>query len=238
MEEDAPEEVVTEEAEVATEVEPEVTETEGEQPKKGSEARIRELNAKAKAAEQRAQSLEEKLAEITKPVGFQEQQVPQFNPQEPIVAPGEEIDAVELERRLQAREQRILAQADARSELRQKQSEAINRINSEASEVIHKYPQLNPESEQFDPELSDVITEAVEAYVKASPYTASVKQFTARLMKPYQGAVSREVGKATENIAKQVSQAAHRPTSIRKEEKTASEKSIAELEAELGFYNS
>ena len=46
--------------------------------------------------------------------------------------------------------------------------------------------------------------------------------------------IATEVGQASENIAKQVSQAALRPTSVRKSEKTASELSIAELEAKLG----
>lgn len=161
-----------------------------------------------------------------------------FNPQEPIVADGEEIDVAELNRRIATRDQRILQQASANANLMQKQSEAINRINSEASEMIRAYPELDPDHESFNKELSDTIAEAVEAHVRANPYTASVKQFTARLMKPYQGAVTKEVGKATENIARQVSQAALRPTSVRNTEKTASEKSIAELEQELGIVQS
>jgi translation initiation factor 2B subunit (eIF-2B alpha/beta/delta family) len=133
-----------------------------------------------------------------------------------------------------AREQKILEQADARGELRNRQSEAVSRINSEANEIVREYPELDPESDSFNRELSETITEATEAYVKTQPYTASVKQFVAKLMKPYKGAVSAEVGKAQENIAKQVSQAALRPTNVRKQEKTAGEKSIAELEQELG----
>jgi len=216
----------------------ETTETTGEAPKKGFQARVQELNQKARTAEERANTLEAKLAELTRPVGLPEQTVPNFNPQEPIIAPGEEIDGEELNRRIAERDQRLLQQADSRSELRNRQNEAINRINSESSEVVGKYPELNPDSESFNKDLSDIVTEATEAYVKASPYTASVKTFVSKLMKASQGAVAREVGQATENIAKQVSQAALRPTSIRKPEKAAAEKSIAELEAELGIVNS
>jgi len=100
---------------------------------------------------------------------------------------------------------------------------------------VRTYSQLDPDSDNFDQELSDVITEATEAYVKANPYTASVKKFVAKLMKPYKGAVEKEVGQASEQIAKQASQAALRPTSVRKPEKSAAEKSIAELEDELGL---
>lgn len=200
----------------------------GDDSKKGYSSRIRELNAAKKAAEDRANSLESKLAELTAPAQVY-QQPTDFN--EPIVKPGEEIDAQEFERR-------VLQRADAKAELRFRQAEAINRINSEAQAVITLYPELDPDSDSFNAELSDTIAEATEAYVKSNPYNASVKQFVNKMMKPYKGAVSKEVGKATENIAKQVSQAALRPNSIKQPEKTANEKSIAELEAELGVVNS
>lgn len=221
----------------------ESTETTGEQ-KKGAQNRVREALAAKKAAEARAQSLEQRLAELTgsvdpmanfNPYGSNQ---PTFNPQEPIVAPNEEIDINELNRRIAAREERLLQMADARSELRQKQSEAVNRINREAAQVIGKFPALNPDSEHFNEKLSNAVTKATEAYIKQNPFSASVTDFVSELMEPYEGAVTKEVGKATENIAKQVSQAALRPTSVRKEEKAAHEKSIAELEAELGVVNS
>jgi flagellar biosynthesis chaperone FliJ len=202
-----------------------------EKPKKGAQSRIKELNSEVK-------SLKEKLAELTSPVGLQTDYQPQFNPTEPIVADGEEISVQELNQRIAQRDQRLLQQASANSELRIKQTEAVNRINSEAINVVRKYPQLDPENENFDQELSDSITEATEAYVKSAPYSASVSQFVDKLMKPYTRAVEKEVGKATANIAKQVTEAALRPTSIQKGEKTANELSIAELEAKLGVVNS
>jgi len=239
--EEAPEEVVEEpvETESAEEVKTEETAPETEEaPKKSYAHRVQELNAKAKEAEARATEAEEKaksltdtLAELTGSVEPQ-RYIPQTT--EPIVAPGEEIDALELDRRLQAREQRIMQNADALATLRSKQAEAVTRINNEAQTAIRKYPELDPESDNFDRELSDTVSEATEAYVSKNPFTASVSKFVDRLMKPYKGAVAKEVGKATETIAKQVSEAALRPTNIRKPEKTAKEKSIPELEQELG----
>jgi septum formation topological specificity factor MinE len=216
----------------ATEPTGEEVETAG----KGAAQRIKELNQRAKSAETRAKSLEDKIAELTGPStqGYQPQ-VPDYNPQEPIVKDGEEIDVNELNRRIADRETRLMAQAEARVELKSRQSEAINRIKSETAEVLKTYPQLDPDSLEFDQELSETVTEAVEAQVRANPYSASVTKFVGKLMKPYAKAVAKEVGEATANIAKQATEAALRPTSIRKTEKSASEKSIAELEAELGI---
>jgi len=201
------------------------TETE-EAPKKGAQARIKELNAKAKRAEEKARSLEDRLAVLT---GSGEPIAPgaQYTPQ---IEPGQEYSPEQYK-------QDVLKTADALVTIKVKQSEAISRITTEANQVVRAYPQLDPASDSFDSELSDSITEATEAYVKASPYTASVKTFVDKLMKPYNRAVTKEVGKATENLAKQVSQAATRPTSVStKGGKTDDEKSLAELEGELGFH--
>lgn len=237
LEEDTAEEVAEPNVEPTGEAVEEPTETAGE-PKKGAQTRIRELNQKAKAAEERAHSLEQRIAELTNPVGLPTPQMPAYDPQEPLIAPGEEIDVTELNRRQTIREQKLLQQATANAHLIAKQNEAINRINNEASMAMRKYPELDPDNENFDEELSETIADAVLGVIQTNPYSASVTKFVDRLMKPYKGAVAKQVGQATENIAKQVSQAALRPTAIRKQEKTAAEKTIAELEAELGIVQS
>ena len=217
VETESTEEVKTEE---------EKTETE-ESSKKGANQRIRELNEKAKAAEARAQSLADRLAEITGSVelaGFNQPYVSQ-------VQPGAEISPEQYE-------QDVTRKADSLVTLRLKQQEVTNRINNEANDSIRKYPQLDPESNSFDKELSDSITEATEGYVNKNPYGAKVSQFVDKLMKPYQRAVDKEVGKVTENIAKQVSQTALRPTSVRQVEKKTEDMTVAELEAELGIVSS
>ena len=132
----------------------------------------------------------------------------------------------------------VLRAADGLVTLRIKQSEAVNRINTEASEVLRAYPELDPDSDSFDKELSDSITEAVDAQVKVSPYTTSVKRVVDNMMKPYRRAVNKQVGKETENIARQVSQSALRPTSVKQPEKRVEDMSPRELEAELGIVQS
>lgn len=237
----ATEEVLESPPEMAVE---EKTETE-DVPKKGAEARIRELVAKNKETEAvvqaeraKAESLAQKLAARTgsvEPIGGYEPPQYQPPPLPPLVVPGEEITADELERRMQQRDQRIIQQAAAMDELKDKQREAITRVNNEAEKVVRLYPQLDPDSDQFDEELSDAVYEAIDNGLKANPFSVSPLKISQKLMKPYFKAIDKEVGKEKENIAKQVSQAALRPTSIRKQEKPDAEKTIEELEQELGI---
>lgn len=217
-------EVEVPDTEATVEVAEDTTET-VEGPKKGAQARIRELNAKAKSAEERAKGLEHKLLELTgggvvdtPPTPY----VPKFD--------GSEIDP-------EAYRQEVVKSAVSAAQLVAKQSEAISRINAEATQVLSEFPQLDPDSDQFDSELSESVTEATIAHVQSNPYSASPKKFVTKLMRPFSRAVTKEVGKVTENIAKQVSQTATKPTSVTSAGgKSNSEKSLAELEAELGFH--
>lgn len=202
-----------------------------DKPKKGASQRIRELASGKKAAEQRAtfaedraSSLEAKLAELTGPVGPQEQTAPQY----PHVEPGQELTPEQYQ-------QDVTRTANSLVDIKLRQFTAVNRINTEAKEVMGKYPELNPDNDAFNKDLSDSITEATVAYCRANPYSASPKQFVEKLMKPYIRSVTTAVGKESENLAKQVSQSALRPTAISKGEKPFGEKSIAEMEQELGI---
>lgn len=205
---------------------------------KGAQARIRKLANRAKKAEGQSKSLADKLEEVTSQLG--NQATPQGEPQappavaKPIVQPGEEIDANEFEKRMAEREQTILHKAQNIATFQSKVDRVVNNINKEAREALTKYPELDPKSETFDEELSKVVTKATEAQVKSNP-TASVKKFVTELMKPYKRAVTKEVGDAKENLAKQVSQAGLKPTPTPKgTNKEFGDLSEKEMEAELG----
>jgi len=207
----------------------ETTETE-ESSKKGYSQRVQELNTKAKEAEARAKeaelkskSLAEKIEELTSSSGETERT--QYQPQ---VEPGSEVSPDQYK-------QDVMRAADSLVQIRIKQQNAVNRINNEANDAIKEYPQLDPKSKEYDRELSDSVTAAVEAHVRADPYKASVSKFVAKLMKPYNRAVTKQVGKVTENIAKQVSETATRPTSVASGEKKFEELSIKEMEKKLGM---
>jgi len=198
----------------------------GESSKKGANQRIRELAQKARSAEDRAQSLAETLQGLT---GSSEPSTDLNQPFTPQIDP----DAVEISPEQYKND--VMRAADGLVQLRIKQQDAVTRINNEANNVLKTYPKLDPDSESFDKELSDAITEATEAHVRSNPYTASVKNIVDKLMKPYERAVSNEVGKVTENVAKQVSEAALRPTSVTTSEKKFEDLSIGEMEKKLGF---
>lgn len=210
----------TEEAEF----EEESTETGGQINKKGYSNRVRELNNRAKEAEAQVETLTKRLKEIT----GNSPEAPAYIPQ---VNPGEELTQEQYQ-------QHVASTAASIVDLKLKQQDAINRINSEANEALRSYPELDPDSDSFDPDLSESITAAVEANVRANPYSAQVKGFVDKLMKPYKRSVSRQVGQAGETLAKQVSQAAVKPTAVRKPDKNLEEKSVEELEQELGIVQS
>lgn len=217
-------EQTTEEVDSSEEVQTQTEDTQTvEAPKKGAQSRIKELVRERDAEREKSQSLAQKLEELIGGVSPEivESQAPQYEP-------GTEVTPEQYQ-------QDLNKTADSIVSLRIRQSEATNRIRNESLDAVRKYPELDPDSPNFNKELSDSITEATEALVRSNPYSASVSKFVDKLMKPYKGAVSTEVGKATENIAKQVSQTALRPTNVSKPEKTASEKSIEELEQELGI---
>jgi hypothetical protein len=190
-------------------------ETEPKAPKKGANARIGELVGEVK-------SLKQRLAEVTAPG---------------VSTPPMSNQAINLDAEVTPEQyrQHVLQTAGQMVDLKMKQSEAISRIDKESSEVMRAYPQLDPDSDSFDKELSETVSEAIEAQVRLNPYSASVKKFADKLMKPFNKAVSNGVAQEKETITKQVSQSALRPTAIRTPEKKTEEMSIAELEAKLGI---
>lgn len=198
----------------------EVEETEKEEPKKGYSSRVRELVQERNQAKEEAKSLSDRLKELTT-----REETPEYKP---TINPGDEVSPEQYQ-------SDVMRRADALVNLRMKQQEAVSRINNEATDVVRTYPELDPDNDDFNAELSEAITEATESYIKQNPYSASVKTYVDKLMKPYKGAVVKEVGKATESMAKQVSESALRPTSINKEGKTTDQKSIEELEQDLGI---
>jgi hypothetical protein len=222
----------------------ETTETEKKETNKGLNNRVRQLNEAKKLAETKAAGLEEKLSKLTEqdsssgptPVMGTEDYTQSL--EEPVVTDGETLSVSELNQRIKAREQRLLRQASANAELNSRQTEVRNRVKTEASEAARRHPELDPESEHFNSDLSDTVTEAVWAMVRAEPYTASVNKLVDKLMKPYKGAVTKAVGEQSEELAKQASQGATRPTTVRKSDKPMEEKTIAELERDLGIVQS
>ena len=205
-----------------------------ESKKKGYSARVRELNQRAREAEEKAQSLSEKLAALTQGVPEGAPQMPTNQPLPPLVKEGEELTYEEINRRQLQRDEELLKRATQVTNLQTQQALAIERINREARELTRKYEELNPQSEAFDRELSDTLTEAAEAYVRANP-TKSLEEFVDKQMRLHKRAVSKEVKAEQAEVTRQQGQSAIRPSTAKTAEKKFEDMTIEEMEAKLGY---
>ncbi len=223
-------------AETTTPVEEQTTKvestTEGES-KKGFSARVSEAVNRAKTAEAEAQSLRSKVAELTSQVGQPNFQATE--PLKPLVNANEEnVTFEELNRRQAERDQQILEQARRESYLQSQQALTLERISREARDLTRKYAELDPQSESFDPELSEVVSEAGLAYVKANP-TKSLEEFVDKQMNLHKRAATKQAKAEQAEIANQTSQSAIRPTSAKPGIKKDEDMTIKEMEAKYGF---
>jgi hypothetical protein len=182
--------------------------------RKTASSRIKELVTEKKEAEAKAESLAEQLRKVTTP------QVPTTIPE----APQDDNGQVAV--------QDVLRQADALTQIRLAQQENLHRVDSEALDAIKANPELDPDSDSFDKDLSESVSQATLAFVQANP-TGSVRKFVDSLMKPYRRSVDKQAQGQVETITKQVSQQAMRPTQVQEQEKPFSELSIEEMEKKL-----
>lgn len=188
-------------------------------PKKGAQTRIRELNSEV-------HSLKDRIAELTNPGGFSAPQVP-YQPQEVSASEDGSIDPQEFKRQ-------VLAEANQLIDFQTRRAAVLQRIERETAEVVGKYKELDPESDDFDQELSDAVYEAVEAKVKADP-TASVKEFVSKQMRLYKREALREEAQTKAAISKQAAQAAIRPTQTKPVETKFEDLTVEEMRAKLGY---
>lgn len=201
-----------------TEKSTEEAKTEGKQVK-GAEKRIHDLVDERDQYKQKVEDLSSKLAEYTAGT-----QVPG---EYPTYQPANGASQGE-ERELTIDDLRAIARIEVEKE------RTVNRINAEATETQKLYPSLDQTSDQFDPDINEAVTTAVWLEIQKDP-SKSVKKLTERYMKPYLKAAERAVGDEKATLAKQVSETALRPSTIKGTDKKAADKSIEELEAELGI---
>lgn len=210
---------VVEQGEEIPEVSTEAEVVEGaprENNRKTADSRIRELVAEKKEAEARAERAESMADQVKKMMA------PQDPP--PYVPQSQEGDEVTVDE--------VMRRADSLVQIRLAQQNNMFRIINEVEEASKSHPELNPESDSFNEDLSNSISQATQAYIKANP-TAPVKEFVNSLMKPYKRAVEKEASGRADVISKQASQQATRPTQVREQERPFSELSIEEMEKRL-----
>lgn len=226
--------VETETPEVAENTETESPAESQEQPqeeiikKKSAEGRIRQLNADLKAERERRKSLEESVRTVHK-----EHEENPFSPENnPLpgigfARPNENGEITQEQYNLDV--QRTAKTAVEAVLIKQQQKQ-------EAAKAMELYPQLNPENaDVFDPDLSDAITEAVEAKTRLNP-RASILETVEKLMRPYKKVAENAISSHQQELAGQVARAGIRPTQNTAPVKTKSveEMTEAEIEAQYG----
>lgn len=199
--------------EVDQPTEEEANQEEGEKKETGASKRIQGLVRDKKQLQEKVEDLSTKLETLTQGLNNYEPNIPNYG---------------EGERDLTLDDLRALTRMEIEKE------KAINRINNEAKEAISKYPQLDTNSDSFDPDLNDSVTTAVYHAVRGNP-TISVTSLVDKLMKPFTKSVESAVASEKKELAKQAAESAMRPSShVDKTEKSVEDMSIEEIKEKYG----
>jgi hypothetical protein len=199
--------------EVDQPTEEEANQEEGEKKETGASKRIQGLVRDKKQLQEKVEDLSTKLETFTQGLNNYEPNTPNYG---------------EGERDLTLDDLRALTRMEIEKE------KAINRINNEAKEAVSKYPQLDPLSDSFDPDLNDSVTTAVYHAVRGNP-TTSVTSLVDKLMKPFTKSVESAVASEKKELAKQAAESAMRPSShVDKTEKSVEDMSIEEIKEKYG----
>ncbi len=205
--------------------------------KRSAQGRIREVVAEKNQYKEKLTGITEKLEQLT---GDQLNQAigmaPQATPDEKGEVTAEQVYA-ESQRR-----------AATTTFLINQQQRAVDRIRVETTELERQYPELNPDSDKYDKDLSEAIATAVESQAKiltgydqaGKPIYAinvgcSPKAIVTKLMKPYRKSLNTATAQAEQTTREDISKTALRPTpQVSAPEKKAEDMSIEELRKKLG----
>ena len=233
----APEETPTPETKTPVEVEvveenvPETPDTEAEPEKvakKSAQGRIQQLNSKLKEEQKKRSALEEKVSSIVREN--------EENPFSPVNMPLKDPKSGRL---AQPNSNGEISYEDYQRDVQQNAKAAVKAIlnqqqlKQEALDVVKVYPELDPNHERFDQDISDAVTEAVEGNHRLSR-NFSLKSTVSKLMKPYRKAAESAVASEKRNIAKDVASGGIRPSSNPTPVSKDVEETLAEMEARLG----
>lgn len=197
--------------------------------KKSAQGRIKQLNNELKQERQKRSAIEEQIESI-----MEENKRNPFSPlnmpnptQGRLAQPNErgEITYEDYQRDVQNN-----AKAAVEAVLSQQQ------LKREALEVVRENPELDPNSESFDPDLSEAITEAVAAKHRLSS-NLSIRETVNKLLKPYKKAAEKAIDSQKRDLVSQVASGGIRPGSSpspESENKQFEELSLEEMESKLG----
>ena len=176
--------------------------------KEKAQKRIRKLASKAKEVEKLRKELEDlktqfellRSGEPTFPVGQEVSEgLPWETPSEP-----REVTEEEYQKEVAQTAQKIV-QAELARQRR------LDRLEQDIKAVEEKYPELNPDSEEFDKELCDSIANWFKGLARSNP-DLRLASFVDELMSLRAKGAEREKSKISAKIAKQAAEQAVSPT--------------------------
>lgn len=200
---------------------------------RSAQGRIRELINKNKElqgqlTQDQQQRLNQQLQDATP------QQAQRFSD---MLAGRNDITPAELDRVAEdffaAKEKEILQKAVSAVDLRTQQYQRQQQLESDLSYVEKNYDELNPDSDNYDPDLSEGIAKM---YLQTGG-TQSLRDFTQQIMTMRNKGIERGRANDQRTLSKQADEASVTPSAKAKPEKTADEKSLAELRKEIGYAN-
>lgn len=113
--------------------------------------------------------------------------------------------------------------------------ERAENFDRDVMSIEQRYPQLNEDSPEYDPKLSEKIATMYEKLATKSP-DIRLREIADDIMDVAARQSAKSTAKVTKKIAQQAAETAIQPdTGNKPVQKTAKEKSLDELEAELGF---
>lgn len=199
----------SEETSASTEQTEEESTGEEEQPvtnKRSAEGRIKQLVGERDSLKKQLESYTENSRYVSANDFSQEQQDMLD------VNPGEELTVEEYKKRLQQAEERGASRAQSLVQLEMARQRRLDQIDRDIHKVEDDFPQLNPDSDDYDPDLSKAVTKALKQMVNNDINTDVYKEVEG-FMKPYQRARKSISAEEKKEAAKQIAESASRPSS-------------------------
>lgn len=213
-----------------TPAEPEAEGAKEEKP----EQKPAEAKKESPRLQKRVRDLSQKLREARTP------QTPQFDPNNPPTAeiPAGDYTPEQLSQMVNQKAD-VLSELKTQSQIQALRSEMeqerlLNNLARSVGSLEQAYPELNPDSDDFNPELTDAVGETIDEVFRANPYV-DVETVASKMISASRAAGTSKAKQVGEKVAEQASNAAVRSTTSSKvEDKKFEDLSVEEMEEKLG----
>lgn len=182
--------------------------------------------------ERRFQKMSQKMRELADTQPSYQQPVNQFVPQ---VEPGSEITPEQYQKDVMSAAQTITQLEINKLRAEQAQKEYVENFDRDVAYTESKYSELNADSPNYDSKLSEKVANMYEKLSAKNP-NIRLRDIVDDVMEVAERKSTRATAQTNSQIKRQADESALKTTTTAKPAaKTAEEKSLAELEQELGY---